>query len=89
MISSKTHLFQVQEVITKILTSRQVTGMDFNLLSLVLLSGSLDEEEKSSIHRVFYALRRDWLTLIDISDEQLHSIKSWVQNNVFPNPDNW
>lgn len=83
MLSTKNHLLPLQEVINKILTSRQVTGMDFNLLSLALLSDILDDEEKSSVHRVFYALRRDWLTLIDISDEQLHSIKSWVENNVF------
>ncbi|HLO49951.1 MAG TPA: hypothetical protein VK211_16155 [Kamptonema sp.] len=88
MIPTKTHLLPLQDVISKILTSREVTGMDFNLLSLALLSETLDEEEKSSVQRVFYALRRDWLTLIDISDEQLESIKSWVASNVFANPVN-
>ena len=83
MMSTKTHLLPLQEVISKILTSRQITGMDFNLLSLVLLSDILDDEEKNSVNRVFYALRRDWLVLIDISDEQLDSIKSWLQSNVF------
>lgn len=82
-MSSNTHLLPLQEVISKILTSRQVTGMDFNLLSLALLSDILDDEEKNAVHRVFYALRRDWLILIDISDEQLKSIKSWLQTNVF------
>ncbi|MDF0555297.1 hypothetical protein [Kamptonema sp. UHCC 0994] len=83
MMSTTTHLLPLQEVINKILRSRQVTGIDFNLLSLVLLSDVLDEEEKNSVHRVFYGLRRDWLVLIDISDEQLDSIKSWLQSNVF------
>ena len=83
MMSTKTHLLPLQEVISKILTSRQITGMDFNLLSLVLLSDILDDEEKNSVNRVYYALRRDWLVLIDISDEQLDSIKSWLQSNVF------
>lgn len=82
-MSTKSHLLPLQEVISKILTSRQVTGMDFNLLSLALLSDLLDDEEKNSVHRVFYGLRRDWLILIDISDEQLMSIKSWLQTNVF------
>ncbi|CBN58738.1 MULTISPECIES: hypothetical protein [Kamptonema] len=82
-MSTKSHILPLQEVISKILTSRQVTGIDFNLLSLALLSDILDDEEKNSVHRVFYALRRDWLILIDISDEQLKSIKSWLQTNVF------
>ncbi|WP_449418013.1 hypothetical protein [Phormidium nigroviride] len=82
-MSTKSHLLPLQEVISKILTSRQVTGIDFNLLSLALLSDILDDEEKNSVYRVFYALRRDWLILIDISDEQLKSIKSWLQTNVF------
>ncbi|MDB9512356.1 hypothetical protein PN499_14285 [Kamptonema animale CS-326] len=82
-MSTNNHLLPLQEVISKILTSRQVSGMDFNLLSLALLSDILDDEEKNLVHRVFYALRRDWLILIDISDEQLKSIKSWLQTNVF------
>ena len=82
-MSTKTHLLPLQEVISKILTSRQVTGIDFNLLSLAFLSDILDDEEKNSVNRVFYGLRRDWLILIDISDEQLNSIKSWLQTNVF------
>jgi hypothetical protein len=83
MITNHTHFLPLQEVIGKILTSRQVTGMDFNLLSLVLMSESLDDEQKNSVHRVFYGLRRNWLTLIDISDEQLNHINYWLDTNVF------
>jgi hypothetical protein len=83
MIINQTHFLPLQEVIGKILTSRQITGMDFNLLSLVVMSETLDDEQKNSVNRVFYGLRRNWLTLIDISDEQLNYIKHWLDINVF------
>ncbi|OCR02001.1 hypothetical protein BCD67_05560 [Oscillatoriales cyanobacterium USR001] len=82
-MTNQANFLPLQEVISKILTSREVTGIEINLLSLLLRSESLEAEDKNSIYRVFYAFRRGWLTLIDISDEQVNSIKHWLEYTVF------
>lgn len=83
MISLEPQILPLEELLSKIASSRQITTFDFNLLSLVLLCDGLNEEDKRAIQRVFHALRRGWFTLIGISDDQyLGSIKMWLQSNV-------
>ncbi|MGE5658646.1 MAG: hypothetical protein ACM37W_18765 [Actinomycetota bacterium] len=82
MIPFDTHLLSLEELLINIASSRQITAFDFNFLSLVLLSGELNEEDKRAVQRVFHALRRGWLTLIGVSDEQqLSTIKVWAKTN--------
>lgn len=83
MITFQSNLLPLQEVFNNILISRKLSDVDFNLLSLVLLSDYLSDEDKRAVERIFYALRRGRLTLIDISDEQRYAINSWLESVVF------
>ncbi len=79
MIATTSDLLAIKELFSQITISRQLTGVDFNLLSLALVSNSLDEEEKSAVKRIFYAVRRGWLKLVDISEEQDRTIQSCLE----------
>lgn len=74
MMTQTSDELAIQELFSKITVSRQLTRIDFNLLTLALLSNSLDEEEVNAIKRIFYAIRRGWLKLVDISEEP----ESWM-----------
>jgi|JI71714BRNA_FD_contig_91_1088804_length_1860_multi_3_in_0_out_0_3 hypothetical protein len=83
MISSETYQVPLQEILNKVLISRQITGIDFNLLSLIFLSNFLSMDEKRAIQRVFYALKRGWFQLVDISENEVGAIQSWLQMTAF------
>jgi hypothetical protein len=40
-------------------------------------------DEKRAIQRVFYALKRGWFKLVDISENEVGAIQSWLQMTAF------
>lgn len=56
----------VEEFVSQILISRQVTRMDEHLLMwAMLIKDSLDEGERTLINRVFYGVRHGLLRVIE------------------------
>lgn len=86
MTNFETQPFSLQGVLSNILISRQVTITEFNLLSLALLLDLLDDEDRRAVQRIFYALRRGWLTLMGISDEQSCAIRATIQRTHYYQP---
>lgn len=68
----------VEQVYIRALTSRQITASDFNLLTLIVQCPSLSEEDRRAVKRVFYALQRGWLTLVEVPSEYLVQLQSWL-----------
>lgn len=84
MISSETYQLPLEELLNRILISRQVSGSDFNLLSLIFFSNLLTtEEDRRTIERIFYAIRRGWFKLVDISESEVSMIHSWLKTAIF------
>lgn len=56
----------IEEFVSEILLSRQVTRMDEQLLMwAMLIKDSLDEGERTLINRVFYGIRHGLLRVIE------------------------
>lgn len=67
MMSSPTYTpnLTVAELVFQVCRSGMVTQTHRQQLRHVILQNTLTEEDRSAIDRLFYAIRRGWLQLVD------------------------
>ncbi len=67
---------------TKIFIERRVNRLEINLLNLALLSDGFDEEQLRVVARIFYGLRRGWLTVNDLAEEEMRLINNRLRGTL-------
>ena len=67
MMSSPTYSpgFTIAELVFQVCRSGRITQTHRQQLRHVILQETLTEEDYSAIDRLFYAIRRGWLQLVD------------------------
>lgn len=67
---------------TKIFIERRVNRLEINLFNLALLSDGFDEEQLRVVARIFYGLRRGWLTVNDLAEEEMRLINNRLRGTL-------